>query len=214
MRGGGDGLPLLRGITAQTLAGVAAEEQVLVFAERVWCLRQLARTLRERHGVEAHVADGQVKRAEFEALKRRASRAGEFPVLCLSRIGQEGHNLQNASRALPPRPAVAARPASSSASGAPPGRARHARSVQTYIPYIRGAGLEHVVSVLAPRGGEHHQILDSLRRASPPSESTVATQLGRDHRPGRRAEGGRGLRRHRRPPAGRGERVRQLTHHD
>ena len=45
MRGGGDGLPLLRGITAQTLAGVAAEEQVIVFAERVWCLRQLARTL-------------------------------------------------------------------------------------------------------------------------------------------------------------------------
>jgi hypothetical protein len=29
MRGGGDGLPLLRGITAQTLAGVAAEEQVM-----------------------------------------------------------------------------------------------------------------------------------------------------------------------------------------
>ena len=45
MRGGGDGLPLLRGMTAQTLAGVAGEEQVIVFAERVWCLRQLARTL-------------------------------------------------------------------------------------------------------------------------------------------------------------------------
>ena len=42
IRGGGDGLPLLRGITAQTLAGVAGEEQVIVFAERVWCLRQLA----------------------------------------------------------------------------------------------------------------------------------------------------------------------------
>ena len=69
MRGGGDGLPLLRGITAQTLAGVAAEEQVIVFAERVWCLRQLARTLVERHGVQAHVADGQVKPHEFEALK-------------------------------------------------------------------------------------------------------------------------------------------------
>ena len=51
MRGGGDGLPLLRGIVAQTLAGVSAEDQVLVFAERVWCLRQLAQTLRERHGV-------------------------------------------------------------------------------------------------------------------------------------------------------------------
>jgi hypothetical protein len=42
IRGGGDGLPLLRGITAQTLAGVAGEEQVIVFGERVWCLRQLA----------------------------------------------------------------------------------------------------------------------------------------------------------------------------
>ena len=83
MRGGGDGLPLLRGITAQTLAGVACEEQVIVFAERVWCLRQLARTLTERHGVEAHVGDGQVKGAEFELLKRRFT-AGEFPVLCLS----------------------------------------------------------------------------------------------------------------------------------
>ena len=38
MRGGGDGLPLLRGITAQTIAGTG-EEQVLVFAERVRCLR-------------------------------------------------------------------------------------------------------------------------------------------------------------------------------
>ena len=96
IRGGGDGLPLLRGITAQTLAGVAGEEQVIVFAERVWCLRQLAHTLTERHGVEAHVADGQIKPHEFEALKHRFT-SGEFPVLCLSRIGAEGHNLQNAS---------------------------------------------------------------------------------------------------------------------
>jgi hypothetical protein len=95
-RGGGDGLPLLRGVTAQTLAGVAGEEQVIVFGERVWCLRQLARTLRERHGIEAHVADGSIDPREFEALKRRFT-AGEFPVLCLSRVGQEGHNLQNAS---------------------------------------------------------------------------------------------------------------------
>ena len=174
MRGGGDGLPLLRGIVAQTLAGVSGEDQVLVFAERVWCLRQLAQTLRERHGVEAHVADGQVKRAEFETLKERFC-AGEFPVLCLSRIGQEGHNLQAAGvlthldlpwvpTGLEQRVGRAARPGS-----------RHA-SVQTYIPYIRGAALEHVVSVLAPRGGEHHQILDSFEGV-PSSESTVATQL-------------------------------------
>jgi len=30
MRGGGDGLPTLRGIVAQTMAGVCGEEQVLV----------------------------------------------------------------------------------------------------------------------------------------------------------------------------------------
>jgi SNF2 family DNA or RNA helicase len=175
MRGGGDGLPLLRGIVAQTLAGVAGEEQVLVFAERVWCLRQLAQTLRERHGIEAHVADGQVKGPEFEELKERFN-AGEYPVLLLSRIGQEGHNLQAASvlthldlpwvpTGLEQRVGRAARPGS-----------RHA-SVATYIPYIRGAALEHVVSVLAPRGGEHHQILDSFEGV-PASESTVATQLG------------------------------------
>ena len=208
MRGGGDGLPLLRGIVAQTLAGVAGEEQVLVFAERVWCLRQLAQTLRERHGIEAHVADGQVKGAEFEELKERFN-AGEYPVLCLSRIGQQGHNLQAAScltnldlpwtpTGLEQRVGRAARPGS-----------RHA-TVQSYIPYIRGAALEHVVSVLAPRGGEHHQILDSFEGV-PASESTDSHPAGRDHRAGRRAEGGRGLGRHSRPAAGGRERVRQLS---
>jgi superfamily II DNA or RNA helicase len=166
---------LLRGIVAQTLAGICGEEQVLVFAERVWCLRQLAHTLRERHGVEAHVADGQVTGAEFEELKERFC-AGEYPVLCLSRIGQEGHNLQAASclthidlpwtpNGLEQRVGRAARPGS-----------RHA-NVQTYIPYVRGAAMEHVVSVLAPRGGEHHMILDSFEGV-PASESTVASQLG------------------------------------
>jgi hypothetical protein len=175
MRGGGDGLPLLRGVIAQTLAGISSEEQMLVFAERVWCLRYLARTLRERHGVEAHVADGSIKPGEFEELKRRFT-AGEFPVLCLSRIGQEGHNLQNASvlthldlpwvpTGLEQRVGRAARPGS-------------ARGwVQTYIPYIKGGGIEHVVSVLSPRGGEHHQVLDSFEGVAA-NESTVATQLG------------------------------------
>jgi hypothetical protein len=175
MRGGGDGLPLLRGITAQTLAGVAAEEQVIVFAERVWCLRQLARTLTERHGVEAHVGDGQVKAPEFELLKQRFC-AGEFSVLCLSQVGHEGHNLQTASvlthldlpwvpTGLEQRVGRAARP----------GAAKD--WVQTYIPYIRGAGVEHIVSVLSPRGAEHHQILDSFEGVRA-SESTIATQLG------------------------------------
>ena len=175
MRGGGDGLPLLRGITAQTLAGVAGEEQVIVFAERVWCLRQLAETLRDRHGVEAHVGDGQVNAREFELLKRRFT-AGEFPILCLSQVGHEGHNLQNASvlthldlpwvpTGLEQRVGRAARP------GAAKGW------VQTYIPYIRGGGIEHIVGILAPRGAEHHQILDSFEGVRA-SESTIATQLG------------------------------------
>ena len=49
--------------------------------------------------------------------------------------------------------------------------------VQTYIPYIRGGGVEHIVSVLSPRGAEHHQILDSFEGVRA-SESTIATQLG------------------------------------
>jgi hypothetical protein len=175
MRGGGDGLPLQRGVTAQTLAAIAGDEQVLVFAERVRCLRQLASTLRERHGVEAHVADGSITGRDFEALKQRFT-TGAFPILCLSRIGQEGHNLQNASvlchldlpwlpAGLEQRVGRAARP------GAVRGW------VQTYIPYIRDAGIAHIVSILSPRGGEHHQVLDSYEGVAA-SDSTVATQLG------------------------------------
>ena len=212
MRGGGDGLPLLRGVIAQTLAGVAGEEQVLVFAERVWCLRQLARTLRDRHGVEAHVADGATTPTEFEALKQRFT-AGEFPVLCLSRVGQEGHNLQNASvltqldlpwvpSGLEQRVGRAARPGS-------------ARGwVQTYIPYIRGAGVEHIVSILAPRGAEHHAILDSLRRGRR-ERVDDRHPARRDQRPGRRPQTPRRLPGHRRAPAGRRQRLRRLSraHH-
>ena len=166
MRGGGDGLPLLRGITAQTIAGIAGEEQVLVFAERVRCLRQLAATLRQRHGVEAHVGDGSLTpRVRGD---QAAFCAGEFPVLCLSRIGHEGHNFQTASTivhldlpwlqtGLEQRVGRAARP----------GAVRGA--VQTVIPYIKRGGIEHVVSVLARRGAEHHQILDSFEGVAPPS---------------------------------------------
>src|SRR3954447_19614372 len=175
MRGGGDGLPLLRGITAQTIARVAGEEQILVFAERINCLRQLARTLRERHGIEAHVADGSLDEASFARLKH-AFQAGAFPVFCLGPVAREGHNLQNASclvhldlpwvqTGLEQRVGRAARPGSRSG------------YVQTYIPYIRGGGLEHVVSVLTPRGAEHHLILDSFEGVKA-SESTIASQLG------------------------------------
>jgi Helicase conserved C-terminal domain len=175
MRGGGDGLPLLRGITAQTLAGVAAEEQVIVFAERVWCLRQLARTLRERHDVEAHVADGQIKPPEFEVLKH-AFTGGEFPVLCLSKIGAEGHNLQNASVIVHvDLPWLPSRLEQRVGRAARPGAARG--WVQTYIPYIRGGGVEHIVSILSPRGAEHHAVLDSFEGVAA-NQSTIATQLG------------------------------------
>jgi hypothetical protein len=175
MRGGGDGLPLLRGITAQTIARVAGEEQILVFAERINCLRQLAATLRERHGTEAHVADGTVDETTFGRLKH-AFQAGEFPVFCLGPVAREGHNFQNSSvichldlpwvqTGLEQRVGRAARPGSRTG------------YVQTYIPYIRRGGIEHVVSVLTPRGAEHHLILDSFEGVKA-SESTIATQLG------------------------------------
>ena len=75
-----------------------------------------------------------------------------------SRIGQEGHNLQNASvlchldlpwlpTGLEQRVGRAARPGAARA------------HVQTYIPYIRRGGVEHIVSVLASRGAEHHHLL-------------------------------------------------------
>jgi superfamily II DNA or RNA helicase len=175
MRGGGDGLPLLRGITAQTIAGVVGEEQVIVFAERNWCLRQLARTLREGHGVDARVADGTLDSDEFEAMKQQFV-DGRFPVLCLSKVGQEGHNFQNASvlvhldlpwtqKPLEQRVGRAARPGSKTG------------YVQTYIPYVKRGGIEHVVSILAERGAEHHQILDSFEGVTA-ADSTVANQLG------------------------------------
>jgi len=175
IRGGGDGIPTLRGIVAQTIAGVVGEEQVLVFAERVRCLHQLSKTLQDRHGIEAPVADGSVKEAAFNELKQRFV-AGEFPVLLLSPVGQEGHNLQNASTlvhldlpwlqtGLEQRVGRSARPGS-----------KHPW-VNTYIPYVKGAGIEHVVSVLAERGAEHHQILDSFEGVKA-SESTIANQLG------------------------------------
>jgi hypothetical protein len=82
--------------------------------------------------------------------------------------------------------------------------------VQTYIPYIRGGGLEHVVSVLTPRGAEHHLILDSFEGVKA-SESTIATQLGAIARQGRRERGRSRLRRHGRPPPRRRRRLRRLT---
>ena len=45
------------------------------------------------------------------------------------------------------------------------------------ISPIRGAGVEHIVQVLAPRGAEHHAVLDSFEGVAA-SRSTIATQLG------------------------------------
>ncbi|MDO8208971.1 helicase-related protein [Conexibacter sp. CPCC 206217] len=175
IRGGGDGLPLLRGVVAEALAHSAGDVQSLVFAERVHCLRQLAGTLRDRYGVDARVGDGSVHPDEFRAMKN-AFVAGEFPIFLLSSIGQEGHNLQAASLLcnldLPYTP--------------PPleqrvGRAARAGSPHDYIdvinPYIRGGAIEHIVGLLAPRGAESHQLLDGFEGLAA-AESSVASQLG------------------------------------
>ena len=207
MRGGGDGLPLLRGITAQTLAGVSCEEQVIVFAERVWCLRQLARTLTERHGVEAHVGDGQVKGAEFELLKRRFA-AGEFPVLCLSQIGHEGHNLQTASVSDPPRSAVGPdRPRAARRPRRPP-RRRQRLGADLHPLHPRRRGRAHR---LRARAARRRAPPDPRQLRGRPSERIDDRHPARpDRRPGRRGQERRRVRRHRRPPASRRQRVRRL----
>ena len=211
IRGGGDGLPLLRGVTAQTLAGVTAEEQVIVFGERVWCLRQLARTLRERHGVEAHVADGASPRTSSRRSSGASPPASSRCCACLGSGTRATTFRTHRCSATSTCPWLPTGLEQRVGRAARPGAAR--AHVQTYIPYIRRGGIEHVVSVLAARGAEHHQILDSFEGVHA-AESTVATQLGRDHRPGRRQQGRRRLRRDRRPVAGRSQRVRQLNHHD
>jgi hypothetical protein len=174
MRGGGDGMPLLRSVVAETLAATAGKTQSLVFAEHVHCLHQLARALRDRHGVDARVGDGSVREEDFTTLKR-AFLAGEFPILCLSAVGQEGHNLQNASllcnydfpwvpRGLAQRLGRVDRIGS-----------RHP-FIETINPYISPGAIEHVIAVLAPRSAEDFQLLDSPEglRAH---EAPVAGQL-------------------------------------
>ena len=211
MRGGGDGLPLLRGVTAQTLAGVAGEEQVIVFAERVWCLRQLARTLRERHGVEAHVADGQHQR---RASSRRSS-GGSPPASsrsCASRASATRATTSRTRRCsatstcrgcptgLEQRVGRAARPGAARAAGCRP-----------TSPTSAAAASSTSSRCSPPRGAEHHQILDSFegvarRRVdrSPPSSAQITGQVADQ-------QGRRRLRRHRRAPARRRQRVRRLT---
>jgi hypothetical protein len=64
-----------------------------------------------------------------------------------------------------------------SVSRRPVGNAHIARSSARRGEGPADIGIEHVVSVLSPRGGEHHQILDSFEGVAA-SESTIATQLG------------------------------------
>lgn len=175
IRGGGDGLPLLRSIVAQTIQAACADDQVLVFADRTRCLHQLAGTLRDRYGVDARVGDGKVCEAEFDELKRQFN-AGEFPVFLLSPVGEEGHNLQVAGTLVHlDMPWVDTKLEQRVGRSARPGSRKD--YVQTYIPYIKGGGIEHVVSLLARRGAESHMVLDSFEGVQA-SESTIAAQLG------------------------------------
>ena len=175
MRGGGDGQPLLRGVDRpdarrrrRRRAGDRVRRARLVPAP---ARPHPARPPRRRGARRRrrHQPRG-VRDAQAALHRRRVPRP--LPL----RVGQEGHNLQNASvlthldlpwvpSGLEQRVGRAARPGS-------------ARGwVQTYIPYIRGAGVEHIVSILAPRGAEHHAILDCFDGVAA-NESTIATQLG------------------------------------
>ena len=123
MRGGGDGLPLLRGITAQTLAGVAARGA----GDRVRRARLVPAPARPhpRANATAWRRTSPTARSSRTNSRRSSTRftSGEFPVLCLSRIGAEGHNLQNASVHRPPGFAVAAvGPRAARRQGRTPGR--------------------------------------------------------------------------------------------
>ena len=176
MRGGGDGLPLLRGIAAQTIAGVAGEEQVIVFADRVRCLRQLAHTLRERHGVDAHVGDGshqggRLRGAQAALLRRRVP--GAVPVADRPRGPQPPDRLACSSTST----CRGCRAASSSASGAPPGPAPRAARCRPTSPTSR-APASSTSSPCSPRAAASTTRSSTPSKASPPAESTIATQLG------------------------------------
>ena len=176
MRGGGDGLPLLRGVDRPD-AGRGRRRGAGDRVRRAGVVPAPARPHAARAARRSRRTSPTA--ASTRASSRRSS-AGSPPAssrCCASReIGHEGHNLQNASvlchldlpwlpTGLEQRVGRAARPGAARA------------HVQTYIPYIRRGGVEHIVSVLAARGAEHHQILDSFEGVHA-AESTVATQLG------------------------------------
>jgi len=175
LQGAGSNIPTLRGLVAEAVtASVNEDEQVLVFSERVWGARLMAKTLREQHGVKVGVLDGQVSTEDSNALMA-AFTDGEIKVLCVTKIAQEGFNLQSASqvvhldmpwvpRDLEQRVGRAARIGNT------------AKEVHSMIPYIKGGGIEHVIKVLAPRAAEQHQLLDGFEGMSP-EQATLSSQL-------------------------------------
>ena len=143
------------------------------------------RTLRERHGVEAHVADGSLTGRDFEALKQRFTRRRVPGPVPLAASATRATTSRTPRVLVPPRPAVAARPGSSSASAAPPAPAPCAAGCRPTSPTSATPGSRTSSRCSRPRGGEHHQILDSYEGVAA-ADSTLATQLGADHRRDRR----------------------------
>lgn len=171
---GGQGEPTLRGVVADTIAKVCRGEQMIVFAERVRCLRQLTDSL-GRRGVGAHVAHGGLGDAEFEEVIR-GFQDGDFPVLCAAKVAAEGHNLQNASQLLNLDLPWITRPLEQRVGrGDRPGSKRP--YLQVWNPYVTTGCIPYIVGVLAPRAAAHHQLLDGFEGV-PASESTVAGLLG------------------------------------
>ena len=196
-------------ITAQTIAGVAGEEQVIVFAERVRCLRQLA-----AHAARAPRRRGaRRRRLAHRAPSSRRSSSASAPASSRScacrQVGHEGHNLQNASCSVAPRPAVAADRARAARRTRRPAR-RRARLGADLHPLHQGAGIEHVVSCSPPAAPSTTRSSTASRASppptprSPPSSAQITGQVA-DRQARRR------LRRHRRAPARRRRRLRRLN---
>jgi len=171
---GGQGEPTLRGVVADTITNVCQGEQMIVFAERVRCLRQLAGSL-ARRGIDAGVAHGGLSDNEFDALIRNFQR-GEFKVLCAAKVASEGYNLQNASQLMNLDLPWIVRPLEQRIGrGDRPGSKRD--YLQVWNPYVLGGCIPYIVGVLAPRAAEHHQLFDGFDGISV-ADSTVAGLLG------------------------------------
>ena len=176
IRGGGDGLPLLRGVTAQTLAGVAARGA----GDRVRRAGVVPAPARA-HATRAPRRRGPRRRRQHHRAASSRRSSGASPPASSRCCACHGSGTRattfrthrcSATSTCPWLPTGLEQRVGRAAR---PGAAR--AHVQTYIPYIRRGGIEHVVSVLAARGAEHHQILDSFEGVHA-AESTVATQLG------------------------------------